>query len=39
MRNLDLATGEPWSNFVQTRRMVGFITPAIRLSLPWDEAL
>ena len=36
--HLDLATGELWGNFVQTYSMVGLITSAIRLSLPWDEA-
>ena len=36
--HLDPATGEPWGNFVQTYSMVGLITAAIRLSLPWDEA-
>ncbi len=29
---------EPWGNFVQTYSMVGLITSAIRLSIPWDEA-
>ena len=32
------ATLEPWGNFVQTYSMVGLITSAIRLSVPWDEA-
>jgi GH15 family glucan-1,4-alpha-glucosidase len=32
------ATLEPWGNFVQTYSMVGLITSAIRLSIPWDEA-
>jgi len=36
--HLDAATGEPWGNFVQTYSMVGLITSAIRLSLPWDQA-
>ena len=36
--HLDFATGEPWGNFVQTYSMVGLITAAIRLSLPWDQA-
>ncbi len=36
--HLDPATGESWGNFVQTYSMVGLITAAIRLSLPWDEA-
>ena len=33
------ATGEAWGNFVQTYSMVGLITSAIRLSLPWDIAV
>jgi GH15 family glucan-1,4-alpha-glucosidase len=36
--HLDAASGEPWGNFVQTYSMVGLITAAIRLSLPWDQA-
>ena len=32
-------TGEHWGNFPQTYSMVGLITSAIRLSLPWDEAV
>jgi hypothetical protein len=36
--HVDLRTGELWGNFVQTYSMVGLITSAIRLSLPWDEA-
>ena len=36
--HLDPATGEHWGNFVQTYSMVGLITSAIRLSVPWDEA-
>ena len=36
--HLEPATGEPWGNFVQTYSMVGLITTAMRLSLPWDEA-
>ncbi len=31
-------TGELWGNLVQTYSMVGLISAAIRLSLPWDEA-
>jgi GH15 family glucan-1,4-alpha-glucosidase len=31
-------TREPWGNFVQTYSMVGLITSAIRLSIPWSEA-
>jgi GH15 family glucan-1,4-alpha-glucosidase len=37
--HLDAKTGEPWGNFVQTYSMVGLITSAIRLSLPWDAAV
>ena len=36
--HLDPATGEHWGNFVQTYSMVGLITSAIRLSVPWDRA-
>jgi len=36
--HIDPATGEPWGNFVQTYSMVGLVTSAIRLSMPWDEA-
>jgi GH15 family glucan-1,4-alpha-glucosidase len=36
--HLDTATDKPWGNFVQTYSMVGLITSAIRLSLPWDQA-
>jgi len=36
--HLNPATSEQWGNFVQTYSMVGLITSAIRLSLPWDEA-
>ena len=36
--HLDLRTGELWGNFPQAYSMVGLITSAIRLSLPWDEA-
>jgi GH15 family glucan-1,4-alpha-glucosidase len=36
--HLDPATGELWGNFVQTYSMVGLITSAIRLSVPWDRA-
>jgi len=36
--HVDLRTGELWGNFPQTHSMVGLITSAIRLSLPWDEA-
>jgi GH15 family glucan-1,4-alpha-glucosidase len=37
--HVDPATGEPWGNFVQTYSMVGVISAAKRLSMPWDEAL
>jgi GH15 family glucan-1,4-alpha-glucosidase len=37
--HLDPATAEPWGNFVQTYSMVGLIGAAIRLSIPWDEAV
>ena len=36
--HLDPSTGEHWGNFVQTYSMVGLITSAIRLSVPWDRA-
>jgi GH15 family glucan-1,4-alpha-glucosidase len=36
--HIDPATGEHWGNFVQTYSMVGLISSAIRLSMPWDEA-
>jgi GH15 family glucan-1,4-alpha-glucosidase len=36
--HIDPRTGEPWGNFVQTYSMVGLITSAIRLSIPWDAA-
>ena len=36
--HLNPVTGEHWGNFVQTYSMVGMITSAIRLSMPWDEA-
>jgi GH15 family glucan-1,4-alpha-glucosidase len=36
--DVDIATGELWGNFVQTYSMVGLISAAVRLSLPWDEA-
>jgi GH15 family glucan-1,4-alpha-glucosidase len=37
--HLDPKSGELWGNFVQTYSMVGLITSAIRLSLPWDAAV
>ena len=36
--HVDPATREPWGNFVQTYSMVGLISAAKRLSMPWDEA-
>ncbi len=36
--HIDPATGEHWGNFVQTYSMVGLITSAIRVSVPWGEA-
>jgi GH15 family glucan-1,4-alpha-glucosidase len=36
--HLDPATSEHWGNFVQTYSMVGLITSAIRLSIPWEDA-
>ena len=36
--HIDPATGEHWGNFVQTYSMVGLITSAIRISIPWDKA-
>jgi GH15 family glucan-1,4-alpha-glucosidase len=36
--DLDPATGDQWGNYVQTYSMVGLISVAIRLSVPWDEA-
>jgi len=36
--HLDPVSGEQWGNFVQTYSMVGLITSAIRLSVPWDRA-
>jgi len=36
--DVDPATREQWGNYVQTYSMVGLISSAIRLSLPWDQA-
>ena len=36
--HVDPRTREQWGNFVQTYSMVGLISSAIRLSLPWDQA-
>jgi len=37
--HLDTVTGEAWGNFVQTYSMVGLISSAIRLSVPWDAVV
>ncbi len=37
--HVDPRTGEQWGNFVQTYSMVGLINAAVRLSMPWDDAL
>jgi GH15 family glucan-1,4-alpha-glucosidase len=36
--HIDPRTHEQWGNFVQTYSMVGLISSAVRLSLPWDRA-
>jgi GH15 family glucan-1,4-alpha-glucosidase len=36
--HLNVQTGEPWGNFVQTYSMVGLINAAVRLSKRWDSA-
>ena len=36
--HIDPAGGEQWGNFVQTYSMVGLISAALRLSIPWDQA-
>ena len=36
--HVDPVTREPWGNYVQTYSMVGLISAAKRLSIPWDEA-
>ena len=36
--DVDPDTHEQWGNFVQTYSMVGLISAAIRLSIPWDHA-
>jgi GH15 family glucan-1,4-alpha-glucosidase len=36
--HIEPTTGEHWGNFVQTYSMVGLITSAIRISVPWEEA-
>ena len=37
--DVDPSTGELWGNFPQTYSMVGVIMAAMRLSVPWEEAL
>ncbi len=36
--DIDPKSHEQWGNFVQTYSMVGLISSAIRLSIPWDQA-
>ena len=36
--HIDVATHEQWGNFVQTYSMVGLISSAQRLSIPWERA-
>ena len=36
--DIDPGTREQWGNYVQTYSMVGLISSAIRLSIPWDHA-
>jgi GH15 family glucan-1,4-alpha-glucosidase len=36
--HIDPVTNEQWGNFVQTYSMVGIISSALRLSIPWDRA-
>ena len=36
--HINPVTGEQWGNFVQTYSMVGLISSAIRLSIPWNQA-
>lgn len=36
--HIDPVTFEQWGNFVQTYSMVGLITSAVRLSIPWEKA-
>jgi GH15 family glucan-1,4-alpha-glucosidase len=36
--DIDPVTREQWGNYVQTYSMVGLISSAIRLSIPWDQA-
>ncbi len=36
--HIDPVTHEQWGNFVQTYSMVGLITSALQLSIPWERA-
>ncbi len=36
--HIDPVTNEQWGNFVQTYSMVGVISAALRLSIPWEKA-
>jgi GH15 family glucan-1,4-alpha-glucosidase len=36
--HIDPQTHEQWGNFVQTYSMVGLISSALRLSIPWEQA-
>ncbi len=36
--HIDPVTNEQWGNFVQTYSMVGIISSALRLSVPWERA-
>lgn len=36
--HIDPVTHEQWGNFVQTYSMVGLVSSALRLSIPWDRA-
>ncbi len=36
--HIDPVTNEQWGNFVQTYSMVGIVSSALRLSIPWDRA-
>lgn len=36
--HIDPVTHEQWGNFVQTYSMVGVISSALRLSIPWEKA-
>jgi GH15 family glucan-1,4-alpha-glucosidase len=36
--DIDPTSREQWGNYVQTYSMVGLVSSAIRLSIPWDQA-